>query len=181
MNKPKIVLFSGFAQHGKDTSADFMIGYLQQFNLKCLKISYGDYLKFVAEKYYGWNGKKDEAGRELLQQIGTEWARDVHPDIWVNVVIENIKAFGHLYDYVMVPDFRYRNEYARWLDEGYKEVFTIWVHREKFDNGLTQKQKAHRSETSLLDFSFHRIVSVPSDLNILSNRIIDIAKQWIKI
>jgi len=179
LHKPKIVLLAGFALHGKTTSASFMSGYLRQFNFKCFNIAYGDYLKFVAKKYYGWDGNKDQKGRELLQKLGTEIARDTHPDIWVNVVIENVKAFGKNFDYVIVDDFRYPNEHDRWIDEGYHDVFTIWTHRQQFDNGLTKEQKLHRSETSLLDFTFDRIISVPTDLNALSDHVIRIAKDWL--
>lgn len=174
--KPKIILFGGFARHGKDTSAEITKSYFEQHNKKCLIIKYGDYLKFVAEQYYGWNGVKDEKGRETLQIVGTEEARDNNPDIWVNVVIEFVKAFGGKYNYVLIPDFRYPNEHTRFVDEGY-DTFTIWVHRQGFDNGMTEKQKKHRSETSLLNYNFNRIVSVESDIQVLTSRIIDIIRD----
>ena len=174
--KPKIILFGGFAQNGKDASATITKNYFEQFNKTCLTIRYGDYLKFIASNYYGWNGVKDDYGRTLLQTLGTEEARDFSPDIWVNVVIEFVKAFGHKYDYVLIPDFRYPNECTRWIEEGF-DVFSIWVHRNNFDNGLTKKQKEHRSETSLLNFSFDRIIMAENNIQDLTLRVIDTVRN----
>jgi hypothetical protein len=153
----EIFEISGFAQHGKDSLADFMIDILSSSEKKCLKIKFGDYLKFVASNYHNWDGKKDARGRELLQKLGTEIARDNHPDIWVNVVIEFLSAFKSQYDFIFIPDCRYENEILKIKESGYRTT-NIWINRPNFDNGLTKEQKSHRSETSLLDYPFEKIV-----------------------
>lgn len=163
MAMPKIILIAGFAQHGKDASASILKNMLEEDGKKVFLIRYGDYLKTVARDRYGWNGLKDCYGRNLLQVIGTELARDNNPDIWVNVVIETVKALATDCDYVIIPDFRYLNEHYRWVDNGYSTL-SIWVHRNDFDNGMTPEQKNHRSETSLLDFQFNYIISVESKM-----------------
>lgn len=174
--KPRIILFAGSAQHGKDASASIMKGYLEQFGKKCLIIRYGDVLKFIALTYFNWNGKKDKEGRTILQKLGTEEARDHNPDIWANIVIEIIKGLGHMFDYILISDFRYPNEHKRWVEEGY-ETTTIFIHRKDFDNGLTEEQKQHRSETSLLDYNFDHMISSESGIGLLSEKIIPITKK----
>lgn len=174
--KPKIILIAGSAQNGKDTAASILKYHFELKEKKCLILRYGDYLKFLCKEHFGWDGKKDIRGRTLLQVYGTEKARDNNPNIWVNVLIDTIKAFGSEYDYVLIPDFRYPNEYTQWLNNGYNP-FTFWVHRYDFDNGLTEEQKNHRSETSLLDFDFDWNISVPSKIEKLSDALINMVKQ----
>ena len=125
-------------------------------------IRYADYLKFVLEKYYGWNGKKDEEGRTLLQHIGTDVCRKNNPDTWVNVVVELVKGLGDSIEYVLIPDARFENEIDCWYKEEF-EVVSVRVVRlnedgSEFDNGLTKEQKEHPSETSLDDYNPYYIV-----------------------
>ena len=172
----KIVTISGLAQHGKDTTASIIKYRFESEGKKVLVIHYADYLKFIAEKYYGWDGSKDAKGRELLQQLGTNKARKRSPDIWVNVVMEFVKAFGEDFNYVLIPDTRFPNEIEVPTKMGY-EVFSMWIHRKDFDNGLTPDQKNHPSETSLLDFPFRCVISVESKMEKLVdavNKMIDI-------
>jgi len=176
MKQPKIIVVAGQAQHGKDTSASILKEELFKKDKTSLIIRYGDYLKYVATSYYGWDGLKDIPGRALLQTLGTEVARDNNPDIWVNVLLEFSKAFGGSYDYLIIPDFRYPNEYWRWVEEIY-DIFSFWVNRNDFDNGLTEEQKNHRSETSLLDFDFDWLISVPSKTYILKDAISNMMNQ----
>lgn len=179
--RPLIILIGGFARHGKDTSAEIIKNIVEMGGKSVLIIKYGDFLKFVAREYYGWDGEKDVAGRNLLQKLGTELARDNHPDVWVNMTIDFVKAFGHRYDYVIVPDFRYPNEHQRWIDEGY-DTFAMWIHRKSFDNGLTDEQKNHRSETSLLDYKgFNATFSVEDKAELLDRmKSLCVSKGWIK-
>lgn len=175
----KIITISGLARHGKDESANIIKGYFEQRNKKCLIIKNADYLKFVCKEYFGWNGEKDEAGRTMLQIYGTEKARDNHKDVWVDVIIAFLKTFGNMYDYVLISDVRYENEISKLIDSGF-DVRSLWVHRKNFDNGLTPEQKAHRSETSLLDYKFDRVISVESKIYLLKDALESWLKEWVK-
>lgn len=158
----KIIEFAGKARHGKSSSASIFQYYMENKNKKCIRIGYGDDLKFICEKYFGWNGIKDSAGRSILQKKGEE-ARANNPDTWVNIVIELIKAYWMDYDYVLIDDFRYPNEFLRLKEEGFN-TFTVWIYRNDFDNGLSEEQKNHHSETSLLDYDFDYMISVESKM-----------------
>jgi hypothetical protein len=171
----KILLISGKAQSGKDSTANILQKHHEEKGLKSVVIHYGDFLKYVCAKYFGWNGKKDEEGRQTLQQIGTNYARKNYPTIWVDVVILCTKALFKDYDYVVVPDFRFPDEYKRWLDEDYSPT-TIRVERLNFDNGLTEEQKNHPSEVALDNFNFHYKIESKSGLDNLEfevNKFID--------
>ena len=105
----KVILISGKAQHGKDTSAIFMKEALELEGRRVLIAHYGDLVKFICEKYFGWDGKKDEKGRSLLQYVGTDVVRKQKPDFWVNFVCEVLEMFSDQWDRVIIPDCRFPN------------------------------------------------------------------------
>ncbi len=90
---------------------------------RCLKIKYGDILKFVAKEFFNWNGEKDEKGRTLLQWLGTDLGRKNNINVWVNCVKEIVKGLKTEYDFVLVSDARFPNE----LDWDDTEFFTFTV------------------------------------------------------
>lgn len=149
----KVICISGKAESGKTTFSEILKRQLEQYHKRVLIIHYGDYLKFVAEKYFQWNGKKDEQGRQILQILGTEKARNNNPDIWVNVAAELIFALKPDYDFVLIPDSRFENEVEVMKQRGLNTI-SIRIERPAHKSKLTDEQKNHRSETSLDDFNF---------------------------
>lgn len=159
MNKPIVLAISAKAQHGKDSFANAFKKVAEENGDKVLIIHYGDILKYVCKQYFGWNGEKDKTGRTLLQHVGTELARNNHPDVWVNCVIEIVKGLYTEYDYVLVPDSRFKNEIEAWESTDFF-TFSVRLNRKNddgtdFDNGLTPEQKNHPSEVSLDDYVFN--------------------------
>lgn len=67
----KVILISGKAESGKNYVADMIYLMLTELGLKVQFFAFGDYLKFICQKYLGWNGNKDEDGRTYLQYVGT--------------------------------------------------------------------------------------------------------------
>ena len=153
VNKPTIITFSGKAQAGKDSSANILKELLEKRGLRILRINYGDYIKYLAAMCLGWNGEKDETGRTTLQLLGTEKVRSVFPDFWVDSVIDVVKIFENDFDFILIADCRFPNELKRWKEEGYSSI-PIHVERPGFDNGLTEEQKNHPSETALDEYWF---------------------------
>ena len=164
----KIIAISGKAQHGKDTLAGEMKKILQSKYYRVLIIHYGDLLKYICEKFFDWDGKKDDVGRSLLQQVGTEKIRSQEPDFWVAFVTKILRFFPDQWDYVLIPDARFPNEITYLRDNGF-DVTHIRIHR-PIDNKLTEAQKKHPSETALDDF--------PVDIHIKNDgTIADLAKK----
>lgn len=160
----RILLFSGKAKHGKDTTANILKSKLENKGKKVLILHFADYLKFVCEKVYMWNGIKDDAGRVLLQKVGTDIARRRYPNIWVDTVVSIVKAFGRDFDYILVPDCRFHNEVGT-LKSYWKDTLAIRVTRNGFDNGLTEEQKNHKSETELDNYKFDVEIGNPEGLD----------------
>jgi len=146
-----IFLISGEAQHGKDSVAAFL---RMKLPGNTLILHNADYLKYIAREYMGWDGNKDEEGRTLLQQLGTEKVRWglKKPLFWTERVCDVIELMQDDYDYFCVPDTRYLNEIYYPMARFPNRIFTIRVYRLNFDNGLTPEQKSHISERELVSF-----------------------------
>ena len=142
------ILCSGRARHGKDTSAEIIKDNLEARGYRVLVTHYADLLKFICKNFFGWNGEKDDAGRTLLQNIGTNCIRAQDPDYWVDFVANLIRMFPDRYDFVIIPDTRFPNEIDRISDAGFP-VTHVRIVREGFESQLTEEQKRHPSETAL--------------------------------
>lgn len=149
---PIIIPISGKAESGKDLTATLIKIKLQNQGKRVLIINYADLLKFLCQKYFGWDGEKDIKGRELLQKIGTEKVRAKNNNYWVDNVIELVKVFEDDYNYVLIPDCRFINEIERW-DNDY-EFISLRIERLGHENKLTPEQRLHASETSLDNYPF---------------------------
>lgn len=144
----RVILISGKAQHGKDTTAKIIKEELIKDNHKVLITHYGDLLKYICTNYFEWDGQKDEAGRQLLQYVGTDIIRKQNPTMWVDFVGTMLQYFHENWDYVIIPDCRFPNEIDRIKDFGLDSIH-LRVVRPDFESPLTLDQQKHVSETAL--------------------------------
>jgi hypothetical protein len=158
----KVILIAGKAQNGKDTTANFLKENMENGGYKVLIIHFADYLKFLCKSYFGWDGTKSDNGRFILQHVGTDIIRQKSPDFWLNNVIEFLKVMDGQYDFVLIPDVRFKNELA--FEEGRKlwPVWSVRVNRFNFESPLTESQQQHISETDLDDSEFDYSFSASS-------------------
>lgn len=151
-----ILCIAGRAGSGKDTVAKILDGILtEQYHKRVLVAHYADLVKYVAKTFFDWDGIKDVEGRTLLQHIGTDVVREKDEDFWVQFLANMLYFFYGQWDFVLLPDFRFPNEFSflnEYLRPGY-EVFSVKVDRE-FPSALTPEQRAHASETALKGFEF---------------------------
>lgn len=146
----KIICISGKARHGKDVTATMLGKSLEDIGYSVLIAHYGDLVKYICKTFFNWDGEKNEAGRGLLQQVGTDVVREQNPDFWVNFVRDILRFFPDKWDYVIIPDCRFPNEVYVMKDE-FKDVIHIRVVRPSLISPLTAEQQAHISETALDD------------------------------
>ena len=66
-----IFILNGYPRSGKDTFAEFLKEYQTPETIKYhfQNISTVDYIKSIAENFFGWDQKKDEKGRRLLSDL----------------------------------------------------------------------------------------------------------------
>lgn len=108
--KPTIVTISGKMGAGKDTLAEYLKEELERLGYTVLITHYAGLLKYICRNFLEWNGEKDEAGRRLLQTVGTELFRKGNKDFFCNFLIEIMQNLGHQWDFVLIPDARFKNE-----------------------------------------------------------------------
>ena len=107
----KIILISGKAEHGKTTLANL---FKEKFsNERVTTMSYATTLKEYAKKYFGWDGSAETKPRELLQELGTDVIRKKlgKPLFHAQRLAEDIEVLWDKFDYVLVDDCRFSNEY----------------------------------------------------------------------
>jgi hypothetical protein len=139
------LLISGKAGVGKSTVALFLQQGLRDASKSATIYAFAYPIKEIAKESFGWDGEKDDRGRALLQDIGTEVGRRYNPDIWVS------NAYGMTYDiadYVIMDDWRFPNEYE-FLAKVTGKVFKIKV--ESSVRGMLKGNPLsnHLSETAL--------------------------------
>ncbi len=144
----KIYLISGKSGSGKSEFAKTASDILSARGKKVLVAAFGDLVKHVARTFFGWDGKKNEAGRALLQKIGTDEVRGHYKKFWAVYLAALIDIFQDEWDYIFVHDVRYKNEIEVMQEFLPQRVITIRVDR-NITNSLTEEQRNHSSETEL--------------------------------
>lgn len=152
----KVCCISAKARHGKDTAAESLKYYLEGKGQRVLITHFADLLKFICTKFFNWNGLKDEAGRTLLQYIGTDVVGAKNPAYWAEFVVNVLKMFENEWDYVLIPDCRYPVEVAT-VERAFDTII-LRVERPNFDNGLTAAQKKHPSEVDMDNYPFDAVL-----------------------
>lgn len=136
-----IIALSGYAQSGKDTTADILV---REFGFT--RIAFADKLKEVAHRLHYWNGSKDDIGRLHLQVLGQVLREELGDDVWVRAAF---KDHVEVKNYV-VSDCRYQNE-ASFITELGGEIWRVWRPGYTAVNG-------HISETNLDNWPFDRTI-----------------------
>lgn len=161
---PKIFILSGKAQSGKDTVSKIIENYYN--NKKCIQIAFAYYIKDYVKRISDWDGSEDTKPRELLQQFGIELVKNkIDNKLFINRVIEDIEVFSYFYDIIIVDDARLPDE-VDILKKKYPNSVSIKIIRNNYDNGLTQIQKNHITETGLDNYNdFDYIVNNDENIN----------------
>ena len=173
-----IIGITGKAGAGKTTAANMLI---KEFNNKAIIIPFAKPLKDFARKL-GWNGKKDEKGRRLLQLLGTDVARKcIDEDIWVQhwkKFQEEYDSFENLdgtkdCDHYIADDVRFANEADFIL--GQKGLVIKIVGRE-YDN----VDSTHESEQDIPNYLIDCVIDNNSDLEDLKVKVAHFVNSNIK-
>jgi hypothetical protein len=171
-----IITLSGKAEAGKDMCADIMREALVASGRTVLIIHHADYLKYICKTYFGWDGVKDERGRSILQEVGTDLVRAKYPNYWVEATMRTVLILEHLYDFFLIPDCRFPNEIDSPRNVGF-DITSVLVVRTDHVNSLTEKQRMHPSETALDNYEFDYTVSSITGRNNLWLPTIDVLSK----
>ena len=172
----QIILIGGKARSGKDTIADFMSDLLEKEGKKVCKIQIGQYIKYYATRYFGWDGKEESKPRDLLMKLGTEIIREkIDPDFHIDRLIQDIRVLSYFYDYFIVSDVRLPNEIEK-PKSNFENVVTIKM--ERYSDELNSIQKKHITEIALDEYDgFDFVINNDGSLEELEEKAKDILKK----
>lgn len=145
----KIILISGKAEAGKTTAAKFLKEELESRGERVAITPYGRLVKDLCNMLYGWDGKKDEAGRQLLQHFGTDVVRVQDKHYWSRHVRDLAWILRDEFDTFIIDDCRFPDEVVCWEIEEAHDVYWLRIERPGYENHLTPEQRLHPSETAL--------------------------------
>jgi len=92
-----------------------------------------------AQKRCGFVQEKD---RQFLQYVGTQWARNKEPDVWVRLAMESTPTKGNSF----MSDLRFPNEFEALKKNGWTCVKLLRNHQEERKGSGSH---AHESEIAL--------------------------------
>jgi len=174
----QVFLLSGKSGAGKDTLANIMRDKLEAVGCKTITLHFADLVKFYCEKYWNWDGQKNEEGRALLQKVGTEIMRTFDKDYWTRIIGEFLAALNLYEDFdcAFVPDARFPNEIEVVQDYN-PQAITIRIERYNqygspyINPVFTTEQLQHASEISLDEYGYfdYIVENRASDLTDLNN------------
>ena len=134
-----------------------LISHCKDAGYKTCVVHYADLLKYLAKQYFGWNGEKDEQGRQLLQHLGTDIVRANNKFFWVEMAYAITANVLCEFDVIFIPDARFPNEIDFWKKRN-ELLASVKVERPGYANHLTEEQQRHPSETALNDYVFDYVV-----------------------
>jgi hypothetical protein len=155
--KPAMIIgLSGKMQAGKNTT--YMLAKLlldADETGVVQKVAFADSLKDMAQRVFGWDGKKDERGRKLLQDLGVS-KREVYENYWVDKTIAQILRLDKtgIPNIIFVTDARFINE----AEAIHRLGGVVWrVNRPSLVHTDT-----HISETALDNYKFDYVIEADS-------------------
>lgn len=158
---PVRIAISGLARAGKDTIGDYLIKH--KYERLILAEPLYDILHYAQNKL-GFPETKD---RQFLQYIGTDWARNKNPDVFINILVEKLDIIGRY----VVTDLRFKNEMEILAENNFK---FIRVRRQGLLNILEDHN--HISENDLSDSDFEIVIDNNGTLEDLYQQIDTILK-----
>jgi hypothetical protein len=148
-----VVLIGGRAGEGKTTFAQELRDELIRTGKSALIVSFAQGVKDTA-RFMGWDGRKDDRGRKLLQAIGGS-GRDYDLDIWANKAVNKIRN-QTLLDFALIDDWRFPNEEAV-LRRSFESVMTIRIARPPEDHLLIGTDMYNDPSEASLDQAYEAI------------------------
>jgi len=110
----KLIGIAGKSGSGKTTVAGFLTSALIDRGYRVDVDAIGAEIKRRARRDHGWDGRKDAAGRALLQGLGAEGREVGGPPYWLDQMVRWHR--GSDADYLIVSDVRFEAEAAQVRD-----------------------------------------------------------------
>lgn len=145
------MLISGESGAGKSTFADYLQESLSYsvYMGQVHRLAFADELKMIARYDFGWDGRKDERGRRLLQMLG-DAGREYNEQFWKDKLVDKVLRYLFIDSgVVIVDDCRYENEFYCLDDVRNLRVIKVRILRQENPNHLKGNVSVHSSEHGL--------------------------------
>lgn len=140
--QPLRIAFGCQARTGKSTAVDYLISQHEGVEMSFAGPLYN--ILHFAQRTCGFPEEKD---RKFLQYIGTEWAREKNPNVWVDVLLRDVEELGPAHN-VYVSDVRFPNELTALKKAGFKTV-RLFRNDASVDGTFGTGSRRHASETAM--------------------------------
>lgn len=146
----EIYVLGGKAGSGKSTLGKLIKEELALLGKKPCIMQLTAPLYNYARTYFNWDGNMNNKPRELLQTLGIDIIKNkLHkPNFLLNRLYEDIEILSNNFNVFIITDARLINEFCD-IRKKYKNVITIKVIRDYFDNCLSENEKEHITEIEL--------------------------------
>lgn len=138
--KKTVILINGKAQSGKSTLAELLASKIQNSKV----IHNADSVKELATVFFGWDGVKDDCGRNLLIGL-SEVGYNYKDNFWEYKTLYKIEEKDEV---IIIPDFRYEQTYRFFKEQGFR-VITLHISMTKDINTINEIMKEHLTEQRL--------------------------------
>ncbi len=179
--KPLVVGIVGALNSGKGVAADVLVN-RHQFIL----MGVTDHVKSIVHEVFdipwdvllGPSDQRRDSIREMLQTLGTDWARRFDEEIWIKKLRERIQHWekrgmdplglvdpfqqpAELFPRIVVPDVRFFNE-VKFLSEELN-AHIIHIRRPDYGEGVAEHSKQHETELAAhsLPFTGPHFINTP--------------------
>lgn len=153
----RIYMLHAHAQSGKDTCAAIMKEEYEKRGKRVIVIAFADYVRWSLEKYYGVKDYKTPEGRTLIQHFATDLVRKNDPTFWGRTVADLLYAIEDDFDYAIIPDWRFENEYSVMISRFAPHIVVpVLIERpnNELTDNMTEEQRRHQSESELDNWKF---------------------------
>jgi len=148
-----VLLICGKARTGKGVFSLNIKDCLEDAGYKVCQIQLMRTLKSYVKDYFGWDGTEETKPREFLQEFGTSIIREKMnmPLFHIERLLSDIKVLSNYFNAFIVDDVRLPIEIEE-IKKVYNNVCVIKIERDNYDNGMSNSESMHITETSLDDY-----------------------------
>ncbi len=149
----KLFVIGGVAKSGKNTFGKYLSEELKSYGYKPCVMHITQTLYTYARNYFSWDENSSEKPREFLQKMGIETIREkLHKTYFlIDRTCEDIEILSNFFDAFIITDARLIMEFEEFRKR-FDDVVVIKLTRSNYDNGLSEEERNHITETELLDY-----------------------------